>query len=48
MQALSASYSAPAGTQNVANKGLKIPKQDIPDTSLEPSNTLLLIAKLSP
>ncbi len=40
-------YSTPAGTQTVANKGLNIPKQDIPNISLEPNNTLLLIAKLS-
>ena len=47
MQTLLASTNILASTQSVANKGLNIPRQDVPNISLEPSNTLL-IAKLSP
>ena len=43
-----ASSSFPAGTQSAADKGLNIPKQDVPNTSLETGNILLLIVKLSP
>ena len=46
MQALLAPYSTPAGTQTIANEGLNIPKQDIPNMSLELGDILLLIAKL--
>ena len=47
MQALLTPYNALAGTQTIANEGPNIPKQDIPDTNLEPSNISPLIAKLS-
>jgi hypothetical protein len=48
MQTPSASSNVPASTQPVSNKGLNIPKQDVPNTSSEPSNILPLITKLSP
>ena len=48
VQALSAFYSALANTQTIANEGPKIPGQDVPNISLEPSNILPLIAELSP
>jgi hypothetical protein len=48
MQTLLASSNILASTRPVSNKGLNMPKQDVPDTSSEPSNTLPLIAKLSP
>jgi len=48
MQTLLASSSVPAGTQSVSDKGLNMPGQDVPNTSLEPSNTLPLITELSP
>ena len=47
VQALLAPYSALTGTQIIANKGLNIPEQDIPNTSLEPNNISPLIAELS-
>jgi hypothetical protein len=37
-----------AGTQSAANKGLNIPKQDVPDMSLETGDMSPLITKLSP
>ena len=43
-----ASSSFLASTQFATNKGLNIPKQDIPNISLETGNILPLIAKLSP
>ena len=48
VQALLTSNSSLAGTQSAANKGLNIPKQDIPNISLKTSNILPLITKLSP
>ena len=36
-----------ASTQSVFNEGLNMPKQDIFNTSLKPSDILALIAKLS-
>ena len=45
---LLASTNVLASTQSIANKGLNIPGQDIPNTLLEPSNMLPLITKLSP
>ncbi len=48
VQALLALYSDLASTWTMANEGLKIPRQDIPDISLELGDILLLIAKLSP
>ena len=48
VQTLSDPSNLPAGTRSVADKGPKIPGQDVPDISSEPSNTLPLIAKLSP
>ena len=48
MQTLLASSSVPAGTRSVSNKGPNMPRQDVPNTSLEPGNMLPLIAKLSP
>ena len=47
VQTPSALYSTLAGTQTITNKGLNMPEQDIPNTSLEPNNTPPLIAKLS-
>jgi len=47
MQALLAPYSALAGTQTIANKGLNILKQDVPNTSSELSDISPLIAELS-
>ena len=43
-----ASYSALVGTQTIANKGLNIPRQDIPNISLERNKIPPLITKLSP
>ena len=37
-----------ASTQSIFNKGLNMPKQDIPNISLEFSNILFLITDLSP
>ena len=48
VQTLLASSSFPASTQSAADKGLNIPKQNIPNTNLEISNILPSIAKLSP
>ena len=47
MQTLLAPYDDLAGTQNITNKGLNMPGQDIPDTSSEPNNIPPLITKLS-
>ena len=46
MQTLSALYNNLAGTQTVTDEGLNIPRQDVPNTSSEPSKTLFLITKL--
>ena len=40
-------YDDLANTQTVTDEGLNILRQDVPDTSLEPSKTPLLIADLS-
>jgi len=48
VQAPSVSTNVLAGTQSVADKGLNIPGQDVPNTFSEPSNILSLITKLSP
>jgi len=48
VQALLVSTDVPAGTRSVADEGPNIPGQDVPDTFLEPGDTLSLIAKLSP
>ena len=47
VQTLLALYGALASTQTVANKGLNMPEQDVPDTSLEFSDIPPLIAELS-
>jgi len=48
VQTLLASTDVLAGTRFVADKGLNIPRQDVPNITLEPSNTPPLITKLSP
>ena len=48
IQTLLISSNVLASTQSVSNKGPNIPRQDIPDTSLKPSNISPLITKLSP
>ena len=48
MQTPLASTDIPASTRFVADKGPNIPRQDVPNTTLEPGDTPPLITKLSP